>query len=105
MDTTDAAQSQVTWPGTTSATKTLEFRLKPTSLVGFLFDLLGTNSSGTAVTAYHFAVAGDGSDNYLVDDVQFISSPLQVADRGGLPLSTVSDLGTPSPNSGEDLRA
>jgi hypothetical protein len=60
-DSTDAAQAQVTWPGTATATKTLEFRLEPTTLVGFLFDLLGTDSGGTAVTAYHFAVASDGS--------------------------------------------
>lgn len=61
IDSSTAAQSQVTWPGTATATKTLEFRLKPVSLLGFLFDLKGTTSAGATTTAYHLAVASDGS--------------------------------------------
>jgi hypothetical protein len=57
VDTT-SAQSQVTWAAPASATRTLEFRLKPVKLLGFCFDLHGQN---TGVTAYHLAVNADGS--------------------------------------------
>jgi hypothetical protein len=61
VDTNPDAQSQVTWDGTPTATKTFEFRLKPVSLLGFLFDLLGRDATGATVNAYHLAVATDGS--------------------------------------------
>lgn len=60
IDTNSAALSQVTWTGPASATKTLEFRLKPVSLLGFLFDVSGRSPSGASVTAFHFAVGADG---------------------------------------------
>ncbi|MFL6073815.1 MAG: discoidin domain-containing protein [Mycobacteriales bacterium] len=60
IDNNTGAQSQVTWPGTATATKTLEFRLKAVSLLGFLFDLKGTTSAGATTTAYHLAVGKDG---------------------------------------------
>ncbi|MBF9129653.1 exo-alpha-sialidase [Plantactinospora sp. S1510] len=61
VDTNPDAHSQVTWNGTAAASKTLEFRLKPVSLLGFLFPVLGRNSAGSTVNAYHLAVAADGS--------------------------------------------
>ncbi|MDR7275480.1 discoidin domain-containing protein [Catenuloplanes atrovinosus] len=58
----DANQhAKVVWNGAATGTKRLEFRIKPISLVGQLFDVLGRTSAGTSVSAHHFAVQQDGS--------------------------------------------
>ena len=60
-DSSESAQAKAVRTGTSGSTKTLEFRLKPVTLPnGFLFDVLGRNSSGTRVTSYHFGVFPNG---------------------------------------------
>lgn len=61
VDTNPAAVSQVAWNGAASTAKSLEFRLKPVSLLGFLFDVVGKDAGGATVNAYHLAVAKDGA--------------------------------------------
>ncbi len=62
VDNSADAHSKVVWAAAASATKTLEFRLKPLAMPnGFLFDVLGRNPAGATVTAYHLAVQPDGS--------------------------------------------
>ncbi|NUP51128.1 MAG: hypothetical protein HOW97_28025 [Catenulispora sp.] len=61
-DTSSSAMASATWPGTPSATKTLQFAAQPVTLPGgLLFNINGRNSSGAAVTAYHLGVFSDGS--------------------------------------------
>ena len=61
VDSYTNAMAKAVWNGPSSASKTLEFRFKPVTLKGFLFDVLGRTSSGASVTAYHFAVGANGS--------------------------------------------
>lgn len=62
-DSSPDAHAKVVWPGTGApAARTWEFRVNPVNLAnGFLFDIDGRNSAGTAVDSYHFAVRPDGS--------------------------------------------
>ncbi|MDQ0363865.1 discoidin domain-containing protein [Catenuloplanes indicus] len=60
VDTNANHIARVDRPGTPSPTRTLEFRLKPLHLLGFLVDLHGRDAAGKDVTAYHLAVTADG---------------------------------------------
>ena len=63
VDTNPQAISRVNWAGTAGATKSLEFRLKPLSLLGFLFGVHGKDAARQTVNAYHRAVSEDGRIN------------------------------------------
>jgi hypothetical protein len=61
VDNDPNQQARASWIGAASATKTLEFRVKPTALAhSFLFDVLGRTSAGDQVAAYHFAATSAG---------------------------------------------
>ena len=61
-DGSDTATATATLISTATTAKTVAFRVKPIGLNGaFLFNLLGRNSAGTQVNAYHLAVFPDGS--------------------------------------------
>ncbi|GIE92244.1 exo-alpha-sialidase [Actinoplanes regularis] len=87
VDNNTEAISQVTWNGTTSAGKTFEFRLKPISLVGFLFDVLGKDAAGNTVTAYHFAVGAHGEISRYTG-----SAWVQLTAQGAVPVNAWSTI-------------
>jgi hypothetical protein len=62
VDTDSNQQARAMGSGTAATSKTLRFRVAPQALANaFLFDVLGKTSSGSQVTAYHFAVTSNGT--------------------------------------------
>ncbi|MEV6302638.1 exo-alpha-sialidase [Actinoplanes sp. NPDC051861] len=87
IDTNPNAISQVTWNSTSGTAKTFEFRLKPVSLVGFLFDLLGKDAAGNTITPFHFAVGANGEVSRYNG-----SAWVQLTGAGAVPENTWSTL-------------
>lgn len=62
VDNDPNAQARVDWIGTAGTSRVLDFRVKPAAMPSaLLFDVLGRNSAGTTVPAFHLAVFSDGS--------------------------------------------